>query len=188
MSHLSDLDLIDAIRKNDESAFAELYDRYWGYVYTITYKRVQSKDLAKKIVQDLFVSIWTKRKSLAVYHMPSYLYVCVKHSVLNHSSARNLNKQLWEDHESLVPMHVEEVHEKVEPDPLLSTAEIETETVLGKRKQLADVDFFNRTSVQELTDTFDISGKSFSYQFGLSLKKLVVHLKNIAFSILFFTH
>src|SRR5690606_17061526 len=96
------------MRSNDESAFAELFNRYWSYVYTITYKRVHSKALAKEIVQDLFVSLWAKRKTLSVYHMPSYLYVCVKNMVQNHAVARKASKHSWEDQQLLVPKDIED--------------------------------------------------------------------------------
>lgn len=186
MSHLSDLDLLKAMRNNDEAAFAELFNRYWSYVYTITYKRVQSKALAKEIVLDLFVSLWAKRRTLSVYHMPSYLYVCVKNMVQNRLSAKDVPKEAWEDQQLLVPREIEEqVKAELNTQPASNESE---EEFSESNRSLTSVAFFNGRSIKDLNDTMNASEKSFYVNFNLSLKKLRIHLKNIALSFLFIIH
>ena len=51
----SDLELIDAIRAGDETAFNSLYDRYFQRVYNFSYARVRNAADAEEAVQETFL-------------------------------------------------------------------------------------------------------------------------------------
>lgn len=70
---------------NDEgAAFEELFKRYSHKVQTFAFKLTRSNVLAEEILQDVFIKIWTNRKTLAsVDHFPSYLYTVTTNHTLN---------------------------------------------------------------------------------------------------------
>jgi RNA polymerase sigma-70 factor (ECF subfamily) len=54
-----DPDLVDRIRRGDESALELLYARYGGLVYTLALRIVGDRELAREVLQDAFVRAWT---------------------------------------------------------------------------------------------------------------------------------
>lgn len=73
--HLSDMELIHAIRRDDEWGMAELHERYWPVLFRLARKSMQSEDDAKDIVQEVFITLWDKRESISVTgSLPAYLY------------------------------------------------------------------------------------------------------------------
>jgi len=52
--------LMRRIEKQDNKAFAELYDRFGARVYGMTYYILQNQTLAEEATQDTFMKVWTK--------------------------------------------------------------------------------------------------------------------------------
>lgn len=56
--------LVSRLQKGSRSAFHELYKLYHQDIYAYGVSLLKSKSLAEDLVQDVFIKIWTKRKSL----------------------------------------------------------------------------------------------------------------------------
>lgn len=63
--HESDSDemLLAAISRRDERAIAALYDRYGGLAYGLAYRILGERGGAEDVVQDAFVSVWSRAAS-----------------------------------------------------------------------------------------------------------------------------
>lgn len=61
----SDTLIWNALKQGDQSAFAELYQRYYRPLYSYGYKLLPNAALVEDAVQDLFVDIWRMRQNLS---------------------------------------------------------------------------------------------------------------------------
>lgn len=52
------------VKQNKEKAFQLAFDAYWHPLYKQAIKKVQCKDLAKDLVQDVFICLWDKIECL----------------------------------------------------------------------------------------------------------------------------
>lgn len=81
---ISDLGLIEAIRRGEMTAFQELYGRYADLIYRNILVRVNSSFDADDIFQDFFIKLWEKRASFKIEsNVKAYLLVTLKHHILN---------------------------------------------------------------------------------------------------------
>ena len=62
--------MIDAIKKGDASAFKELYDLYNKKVFSYFFKKTNSLEDAKDLLQTMFCKLWQYRKSLSSEYLP----------------------------------------------------------------------------------------------------------------------
>lgn len=74
ISGYSDSRLLKLIRQDDQKAFEMIFERYWAPLFDFVFLRVQSVDPTREIVQDIFISLWGKRKFSTVNTLRSYLY------------------------------------------------------------------------------------------------------------------
>jgi len=58
LAHLSDDAVLGLLARSDESALAELYDRYGGPAYRLALRIVRDGALAQDAVQDAFLTMW----------------------------------------------------------------------------------------------------------------------------------
>lgn len=74
ISDYSDSRLLKLIRQDDQKAFEMIFEHYWGPLFDFVLLRVQSVDPTREIVQDIFISLWVKRKFAPLSNLQSYLY------------------------------------------------------------------------------------------------------------------
>jgi len=64
ISSTSDLELIEAIKNDDQKAYRALFDRYYKYLVVTAYAYVKEENTSRDLTQDVFFEIWKKRNSL----------------------------------------------------------------------------------------------------------------------------
>ncbi|WP_216823432.1 RNA polymerase sigma factor [Niastella vici] len=76
-----DNELFALVKKDNELAYTELYNRYWQKLYFVAHKHLKSDSEAREIVQEVFFTIWAKRRSLAIESFPAYIASMARYAV-----------------------------------------------------------------------------------------------------------
>lgn len=77
--------LLAALKRGDEKAFALIYNAYVGKSYNFVFSLVKDEEIAKDIVQDTFIKVYLKRSTISmVSSFSSYLFSMLKNAVLDH--------------------------------------------------------------------------------------------------------
>ncbi|HKZ38708.1 MAG TPA: RNA polymerase sigma-70 factor [Chryseolinea sp.] len=177
-----DEELLDAIRHDDEGAFAELFKRYWKKIYKMAYGRVRSREAAEEIVQNLFMSLWDKRTTLSINNISSYLYTAVRHKVLNVIESEAVHKKYWDYYKKFIPHYENETERTVEFNELLEAIEERMEYLPEKSKRVFTLNRLEGHSITEIANTLNLSEKAIQYHLTRSLKQLRLHLKDFIIS------
>jgi RNA polymerase sigma-70 factor (ECF subfamily) len=76
--------LLKRIAQDDEEAFRIIFDRYKHRFYGAALKMTRSPDLAEETVQEVFLTLWLRRSSLANVKNPaSYLLTMAYNNIAN---------------------------------------------------------------------------------------------------------
>lgn len=77
--------LIDKIRKGDEEVFEEFFRTWYPKLCLFANQYVQSPDLSRDVVQEVFIRIWDNREEFEVHSsLKAYLYQAVKNQSISH--------------------------------------------------------------------------------------------------------
>ncbi|MGM9478292.1 RNA polymerase sigma factor [Pedobacter sp. GSP4] len=83
-SSFSDNELAFLLTKNDEAAFTEIYNRFYGLLFIHAHKRLNSEEEAKDLVQQLFETLWIKRGQVSPDgNLAAYLYAATRNRVID---------------------------------------------------------------------------------------------------------
>lgn len=85
-----DKQLLEAVKGNDESAFEQLFKRYYPRLYCYAVRFTRDGDTTRDIVQDCFVRLWEKRALLESVSLSSLLFTMVRNACLNHLKHRSV--------------------------------------------------------------------------------------------------
>lgn len=150
-----DVCLLRKLNRGDHDAFSQIYDRYWRDLYTFAFRILRDEELAKDLVQDVFLSVWQTASLLQIHtSLKSYLFGAVRNQVAR-TLTRSKLKGAYLD--ALVKMT------KVEP---FGTEE---QVILRELQQRID------TGVEKLPKRMRTIFK-LSRQDGLSHKEIAKHL------------
>ena len=82
---LSDADLVDAIRAGDQTAFTELYERYFDRVYNFAYARLRHRADAEEVAQETFLAVFRSIDGFVGRSaLLSWIYGIAKNTINNH--------------------------------------------------------------------------------------------------------
>lgn len=89
--------LLLRIAEGDEKAFEEIYNQFQGKLFSAATVLTRSPDLAKELVQDIFMKLWLKRKELgAIQSLSGYLFIMLRNEAYNWFSREDRRRKLLE--------------------------------------------------------------------------------------------
>lgn len=182
---LDDHTLIDRIRSGDSGAFEKLYNRYWESLFAAAMHRLQSIELSKDVVQELFVSLWEKRTSIRIRsNVKGYLFTALKHRIINKIKSETVRekyeKMVTEFYEANDLATEYRVLEKI----LLEELKRETDKLPERCREVFELSRMQQLSHKEIGEKLDISPKTVENHIGRALKTIRPKLKQII-SVLF---
>jgi len=91
---LSDNQLLELLIENDGKAFSEIYDRYWNKLIAIAFAQTKDRYIAEEIVQEVFLSVWSRRQVLKIDSLKAYLATAVKFSIFKNVFNNNRRQKI----------------------------------------------------------------------------------------------
>ena len=175
--HSTDEELLDRLRRDgDRKAFEAVYNRYSSPIFDYIHARVQDRYTAQEIVQELFVSLWQKRRELSVQNCRTYLFSAAKNLIISHyrsEIARQARQKGWE----LTRLHQEE---NADQEILVQDLHVRYQQglrLLPEKCQLVFTLSRNGLSNREVADQLNISEKTVEQHITTALRFLKVYLR-----------
>jgi RNA polymerase sigma-70 factor (ECF subfamily) len=163
---------------DDQQAFKELYQLFFFRLYQFAYSFTRHKESAEEIVNDVFLSLWEKRKRLdGISNIRLYLYVSVKNTSLNHLRKNKMALPLSVD--DLAANHL---HLAADPESAMITREMSErireaiDALPGRCRLIFKLVKEDGLSYKEASRILDISVKTVDTQLYLAMKKLSLSL------------
>ena len=92
--NLDDVELLQLLKRSNNDAFTELYERYWQKMYAVAAHKLKNLTDAEEVVQDIFLEIWKRRESLNITSkLSSYLAAAVTYKVINVLAKRHVQQK-----------------------------------------------------------------------------------------------
>lgn len=167
----ADDQLLKLLQSGDESAFNILYRRYWKRLYNAAFKRLQEESLCEIAVQNVFIDLWNRRKTIVVQNLPSFLFTAVKYQVF--TLARETSKTLYFE-EPLAQMTASpfSADGAILDQELQSLFEQWKLALPKKRKKIFQLYFEDQLSSGEIAELLNISQKTVQNQVRTAAQNL----------------
>lgn len=90
MEFSDDSQILEALKNGDESAFEQLFKRFYPRLRCYAIRFMKDDDLTRDLIQDCFVRLWEKRALLASISLSSLLFTMVRNACMNHLKHRSI--------------------------------------------------------------------------------------------------
>lgn len=91
-NEFSDQQLAVLLKEGDHGAFTEIYNRFFGLLYIHAFRRLNDDQEANDLIQEMFTTIWDKRKMLQLNGtLSAYLYAGTRNRILNRFAHRKVS-------------------------------------------------------------------------------------------------
>lgn len=167
------------IRCNQE-IFVEIYERYWIKLFQAAYRRLQDKEIAEEIVQDIFADLWEKQEMNRIRNLEGYLLSAVKFAVIDHIRHQAARKNFLEYHKAF--LEANEVNQHILDYQDLPELVREGMGQLSETtKKIFWLNHFLDWKKEKIAAYLELSEKAIEYHLTKSLKTVKMYLKNISF-------
>ncbi|WP_316804451.1 RNA polymerase sigma-70 factor [Pedobacter nototheniae] len=178
---VNDRELVILLKNGNQTAFTEIYNRYWRVMYGHVYKMLLDKEEAKDVIQELFSSLWIKSEAIPTeVALSAYLYVSARNKVLN-LIRKNKYQQLYLNslatylnEASTLTMDV--LNER----DLAAAIETEIQQLPPRMKQVFELSRKDNLTHQEIANQLGISSETVKKQIHNSIKVIRGNLKELA--------
>ncbi len=168
----TDEQLLHLMQKSDEQAFTELYNRHWERLSVYVLRVIRSEEEARDIVQEIFLSIWKRRKVLNIHVPPSaYLLKSARNLSIRHIERSAGN----EDRLARLAAHFGQ-EASLSASELLELKELETKVnkaidlLPPKMKEIYLLSRMENRSYKEIATQLGIAGTTVKKQVSNALK------------------
>src|SRR5690606_3761962 len=114
----------------------------------------------EEIVQDLFISLWDKRATLHIAHLPSYLYQAVKFKALSYIESQIVQEKYWNYYKAFIPQKENATEMAVRYNDLVEVIERGMETLPEKSKKVFQLNRLEGHSIAEIANLLNLSEKA----------------------------
>ncbi len=164
--------LLMQLQEGKRTAFNILYNKYWEQTYSNAYKRLRDEDLAKDIVQEIFVSIWVNRHS-PISNLPAYLSISVRNQVFK-IAAKSKNLTPYLEVFDNIPAQNEKADGNLLWQEFYHSYEKLLSTLPPKRQQIFRLRFHDDIPTKTIASQMRISRKTVQNQLGKAIEQLRV--------------
>ena len=172
MKPIDENNIFIKISDDNREAFKSLFDTYYASLCHYASHYLNDDSLSEEVVQELFVKIWEKRKSLTIdTSVKNYLFRAVRNGCLNQIQ-----------HDKVIQLHGRKLKEAlmsedpaadylITPEMILQLEE-GIESLPEKRREIFRLSREEGLKYREIAEKLQISVKTVEAQMGLALKTL----------------
>jgi RNA polymerase sigma-70 factor (family 1) len=164
--------MIKGLRSGRESAYEQLFKDFYKPLTVFANSFVKDLETGKEIVQDLFVHLYEKRKTLAITtSLKSYLYQSVRNRCLNHLKHQQVQKM---HHDQMKPEldFSDNLEDKIRETELEHMVSKVVDQLPPKCKRIFIMSRVTGLSNGEIAEQLELSKRTVETQISNALKVL----------------
>lgn len=99
---LSDSAIVQRIQDGDRDVFGALYEHFFERLWAFAYRYVHTDDVARDVVQDVFLRIWANRAQWTLTtSLTAYLFAATRNRALNVLARHNISNRIHGEEETV---------------------------------------------------------------------------------------
>lgn len=155
---ISDNELVRLLHQSDRLAYTEIYERFFGILYTFVYKKIKDEEDAKDILQELFTTIWAKRETLEFKGpLASYLYKAVRNRMIDFAAHQDIKSKYFQSLTNFIDKNEILSDHLIREKQLVALIEKEISSLPKKMREVFLLSRKANLSYKEIAEQLDLS-------------------------------
>ncbi len=169
----SDKEIEDALKHDKEEVFEYLFKTFFPPLVNYAIRFLNDRELAKEVVQECFITIWDRRKSLKITtSVTSYLFTATRNRCINYLKSK------YHQHTEPIELGESMTVSDIKVDDMLhenDLAKILQQSIAGlneKTRIFFNLSRENELSYKEISEKMSVSIKTVEFHISAALKQI----------------
>lgn len=172
--------LLERIKNDSDSAFEEIYNRYWKQLFNFGIRKLNQPEIVEGIVQEVFIDFWVRRKSISIEQsLLSYLYTSVNFRVINQYKSRAIREKYLNGLKAQNPDFGFSIEDMIQFKDLKLTIKGLIKDFPSQRQKAYKLRFNKGLSYKEIADIMEISVSTVEKHLVRAIKDLRISLREL---------
>jgi len=186
-SKYTDTELVALLNESDHYAYTIIYDKYKFLLYAHAYKKLQDREEARDVVQEVFVTLWNKRDVInAQMNLAGYLYTALRNAILNIFAHKEVRTRYTVSMAAHYINDYAPTDHRIRSQQLASLIDREIASLPAKMQEVFVLSRKAHLSRKEIALQLEISEPTVDRQIANALKLLRARLTLVAYLLVFF--
>ena len=184
-NRVSEQNLIAALKDGDEQAFTKIYKHYWYRMFQVAFHKLQKREIAEELVQDIFARLWKERTNLKILNLDYYLFSAVRYEVIDHIRAKGSQRD-YDDYFRAYAM-VEDLNTEntIAFNDLVQHINKGLEVLPEKPREIFRLNQLEHWPVDRIGAYFNLSEKAIQYHLAKTTKFFRIYLNEIQICLIY---
>lgn len=161
-------DLLNSVINSDQDAFRKLSEIYYDPLYRFIWRKTRNAEMAKDLVQELFLNVWKLRKQIdPARSFKAYLYSAANNLTINYFKSTGRKQKYFTETD---PAETSAIH--TDPAEFQEYLEDVLNGLPEEQKTVFILNKFEGFKYEEIAKTLNISVKTVESRMGKILKVL----------------
>lgn len=170
---LTDAELVSLLQKDNEHAFEEIYKRYAESLNRFAYSRLGIREESDEMVQEVFVTLWQKRKSMAsITQLNAYLFRAVQNRIISYFRSAKVREVYAESFTLFTITHEDSLTHEVEHAELQAILNQGLQELPERCQTAFRLSRIHNMTIQEIAVHMEISARTVENYITQALKHL----------------
>ena len=179
---LEDHELFDLVKSEDDAAFKEIYKRYFNVLYVHAYKRLQDKEEAQDVIQEVFTVLWDKREHIFLTgSLLAYLFTAVRNKIFNNLAHKKYESSYIQSLQHFINKGVCQTDYLVRENQLQALIEKEIAALPAKMQEVFSLSRTGHFTHKEIATELNLSEQTVKKQVNNALRILRTKLGMVLF-------
>ncbi|SNZ01665.1 RNA polymerase sigma-70 factor [Flagellimonas pacifica] len=169
--------LLTEFQKGNKKAFKKLFELFWEPMFVKAKYIVLDEDIAKDIVQDIWLSLWQKRENNNIKNFEAYIFKSINYGCFKYLRDNKLKSghlQIIESLELTTESSVEDQHNLDQAQFIIEKSLTE---LPPRCQQIFRLSRMEAASNEEIAQRLGISKRSVENQMSIALKSIKQNLR-----------
>ena len=178
----SEADLIEGLRNGDRDAFTIIYKEYWYRMFTVAHRKLQNRELAEELIQDIFTRLWKERETIRITQLDFYLFSAVRYEVIDQIRAAARNQTYAQYYKAFSSFEDLNTENTIALNDLVQMIDRGLEILPVKSREVFKLYRFQHLAISQIALQMELSEKAVEYHLTKATKSIRVYLKEILIS------
>ncbi len=170
--------LIESLKAGDEEAFTRIYKEYWYRMFLVAYRKLQNKEVAEEMIQDIFTRLWKERAKLQIASLDYYLFSAVRYEVIDHIRTQGAQAKYLDYYKAFSSFEDCNTEDVIVYNDLSKVVDEGIEILPEKSREIFKLHRQENWSVSQIASHYQLSEKAVEYHLTKATKSLRSHLKD----------
>lgn len=179
MFKFTDSHILTVAQTNKHKAMGIAFDQYWELLFRHAFRKLQSEELAKDVVQEVFIALWKDLEKLMVQQdLLPYLYAVLRNRILSQYRKDIVRLRYAVAHASKEQESEPSSHQLLLNKELQSIINDEVNLMPARMRQIYKLKKEENYSIKDISKQLEISEQTVKNQLLNASSRLKKRLKN----------